>query len=62
MALTLKYAVRVREPGFSPSEALELARMIDIGVITCDDCSTGYAINKKDRDTIVAALREFANG
>ena len=68
--LNLTSATRVREPGFSPSECLELAKAIERGdlchpgTFECDDC--GADVEPPDRVTskqaalIVAALRAYA--
>lgn len=69
MRLHLTSCEPVREPGFSKSECLELARRIDRGDMIerwfeCDDCGAENMISETltiaERDTIVAALRAYA--
>lgn len=75
MTLNLTSATSIREPGFSRSECLELARRIESdGIISedrdiqCDhwDCD-GYisrisdGLSSRQRNTIVAALRAYAD-
>lgn len=56
----------VRDPGFSKSECLELARKIDrsteIAISPCfgPDLNDLTFLNPIDRDTIIAALRAYA--
>lgn len=75
MALNLTSATRVREPGFSASECLELARKIEqagrvpsVYDIDCDrwncegrldECNDGLSC--REVANIVAALRAYAN-
>lgn len=61
MALHLTSATSIREPGFSRSECLELARAIErrFTVITDRD---GDEIGSLPREMITAALRAYANG
>lgn len=65
MSLTLTSGTRGREPGFSPSECLELAKRIERDGWTelCEACaetiiSTEFDAN--DVRLIVAALRAYA--
>lgn len=69
MKLHLTSCEPVREPGFSKSECLELARKIDRGDLIerwfeCDCCGADNLISTslsiQERDTIVAALRAYA--
>jgi len=73
MTLNLTSCARVHEPGFSRSEALELARLFENGSISspndeidCDrwDCEgivrCETELSVRARATIVAALRAFA--
>lgn len=71
MPLHLTSCVPVREPGFSASECLELARKIESGaLIVCSgliECTGCYnfldaddAISVSTRDNLGAALRAFA--
>lgn len=56
----------VREPGFSKSECLELARRIDRGFLVVatryylHDGNQAEEVSAPQRDTIVAALRAYA--
>lgn len=72
MTLTITSAVKVREPGFSRSECLELARRIECGTVglindpdMCDDCGgifcDGGSITNSQTALIVAALRAYAS-
>lgn len=61
MTLNLTSAVKVREPGFSRSECLELARRIDIGDIVVGDVATGEDFTESQAVMIVAALRTYAS-
>lgn len=71
MALHNLTATRVREPGFSPSECLELAKRIenqDVGIVIasfeCADCGNFSCespdVAFRERNLIVAALRAYA--
>lgn len=69
MTLRLTSCEPVREPGFSKSECLDMARRIDHGHLIerrleCDECGMNYVISislsMRERDTIVAALRAYA--
>lgn len=60
MTLTITSAVKVREPGFSRSECLELARRIDCEyLILCNPC--GKMLEEAEHALIVAALRAYAS-
>lgn len=71
MALHLTSCERAREPGFSRSECLELARQIEQGDMVlcqstyedCEDCGRSFASDRgstlRQRSTIVAALRAY---
>lgn len=61
MALHLTTATRVREPGFSQSECLELARRIDHGDVVLGDVSDGTDFSQTEVAVIVAALRAYAD-
>lgn len=69
MALTLASCTRVREPGFSRSECLELADMIergDLDIRTTEQFHRGSSgrlnfVTPTKLATIVAALREYAS-
>lgn len=64
MSLTLTSGTRVREPEFSPSECLELAKKIgeaDSIYWHSGDREPGWSIPRKYRDLIVAALRAYAD-
>ena len=66
--LTITSCMPIREPGFSRSECLELARRIDneevlaigyepmIGVTDCLD-----ALPQREKYLVIAALRAYAN-
>jgi len=72
MALNLTSCTSIREPGFSQSECLDLARWLEVPdcVIsrdpeTCDECGAVIlcereTLSPRQRDTIVAALRAYA--
>lgn len=73
MTLNLTSAVKVREPGFSASECLELAKRLEragiarcFGQIDCDRWDCDGRIQAEDEfsprelATIVAALRAYA--
>lgn len=59
MALHLTSCERAREPGFSRSECLDLARQIDQHR-TLIAIEGQYTPSPRQRDTIVAALRAYA--
>ena len=58
MALHNLTAIRVREPGFSPSECLELARKLERGGFV-EQCECGE-FESGELDLIIAALRAYA--
>lgn len=75
MTLRLTSCKQVREPGFSRSECLELARLVETRDLVMHDglgtdCSDPfcdrivldgrYDISVRERDIIVCALREYA--
>lgn len=59
MSLTLTSCTRVREPGFSPSECLELAKRIEVGELQVGDWQD--EIPDQQKSMIVAALRAYAD-
>lgn len=70
MTLALTSATSTREPGFSRSECLELARRIDrndtVGAglrECCEKCGRDSIrhLSFRQRNTIVAALRAYAD-
>lgn len=70
MTLKMTSCEPVREPGFSKSECLDLAKAFEggghISPIICDnwDCDgqtdSDISLSPRQRDTIVAALRAYA--
>jgi hypothetical protein len=72
MALHLTSCETTREPGFSRSECLELARQIESRKSVWDDLECGYLnceghltrteMSAREMATILAALRAYANG
>lgn len=65
MALHLTSAAPIREPGFSRSECLELARRIESGELWTYECECGADVQRDcsggDMALIVAALRAYAD-
>lgn len=55
MALTLTSCEYAREPGFSRTEALDLAKRLEAG-----DIFVWPDVSPRERQTIIAALREHA--
>jgi hypothetical protein len=60
MALHNLTATRVREPGFSPSECLELARKLEAERLWLFGDGGNEANSPRAIATIVAALRAYA--